>query len=126
MPELKEVGLESPDDRGQAIERFFENHLSNTEFAQKQHDSASAFTCFLLMISHINKWKLTEEEIKTSLKELAKKQAEFHVRCIQKISKQNIQLEELAKVKKCLEIGKLTLPELDLTDAEKNIVNEII
>ncbi|MDP2586530.1 MAG: hypothetical protein Q8P32_02045 [Candidatus Komeilibacteria bacterium] len=117
--------LNRPESRESGIDRFFNGHLATTEFNKRKRDSDLAFSSFIQMVSHIHKWNLTEAEMNSSLAELARQQAEFHLDCARRLKGCNGQLTELKRVKQCLNEGGLTAEDINMTVEEINKLEKL-
>jgi len=108
----------SPETRESALERFFNRHLTGVKEKRATGDNDSAFTSFLTMIEHIKKWQLTPDEIHSSLADLCRDQALFHLEYARRLNGRGGQIKELERVKHCLNQGQLTPEDIGATTEE--------
>ncbi len=118
-PYLTPAIQETPEAKAAAIEKFFNVHLNNVNNARRSGDSDAAETSFNLMILHLNRHQLTEEEIKTTVKELALEQAIWQKKICDRLAGRAGLTKEIERLNKYLDFGQLTSADLgdELTEA---------
>ncbi|MCX6785601.1 MAG: hypothetical protein NTZ18_01975 [Candidatus Komeilibacteria bacterium] len=107
-------------DKLQAIEKINNEYLPRLQKSIDDGDSNSAFSTFLLLLTHLKNHELVDEDLLIPIAEIAKEQALFHWRYAQKLHGRPGCKMEIEKLEHCLEKGNLTYRDVGLTAEEIN------